>query len=69
LGYEWVESSDLEPEVQDSNPAKYHDAWRAVVGAGCVRENQLYLKHKLKYTFYTAVFWFRAVSDNGERKA
>ncbi|KAJ6600002.1 CTP synthase N-terminus-domain-containing protein [Mycena vulgaris] len=30
----WVESSDLEPEMQESNPAKYHDAWRAVVGAG-----------------------------------
>ncbi|KAJ7474527.1 CTP synthase N-terminus-domain-containing protein [Mycena galericulata] len=29
----WVESSDLEPETQESNPAKYHDAWRAVVGA------------------------------------
>ncbi|XP_006463493.1 hypothetical protein AGABI2DRAFT_225328 [Agaricus bisporus var. bisporus H97] len=29
----WVESSDLEPEIQESNPAKYHDAWRAVVGA------------------------------------
>ncbi|KAJ6608212.1 CTP synthase N-terminus-domain-containing protein [Mycena sp. CBHHK59/15] len=30
----WVESSDLEPETQETNPAKYHDAWRAVVGAG-----------------------------------
>ncbi|KAJ7770109.1 CTP synthase N-terminus-domain-containing protein [Mycena metata] len=30
----WVESSDLEPEMQESSPAKYHDAWRAVVGAG-----------------------------------
>ncbi|KAG6881280.1 hypothetical protein C0992_001439, partial [Termitomyces sp. T32_za158] len=30
----WVESSDLEPETQESYPAKYHDAWRAVVGAG-----------------------------------
>lgn len=30
---QWVESSDLEPEIQESNPAKYHDAWRAVVGA------------------------------------
>jgi CTP synthase len=29
-----VESSDLEIETQESNPAKYHDAWRAVVGAG-----------------------------------
>ncbi|KAG5336746.1 CTP synthase ura7 [Termitomyces sp. Mn162] len=31
---QWVESSDLEPETQENNPAKYHDAWRAVVGAG-----------------------------------
>ncbi|KAG6856324.1 CTP synthase ura7 [Tephrocybe sp. NHM501043] len=30
----WVESSDLEPETQETNPARYHDAWRAVVGAG-----------------------------------
>ncbi|KAJ7597758.1 CTP synthase N-terminus-domain-containing protein [Mycena floridula] len=31
---QWVESSDLEPETKETNPAKYHDAWRAVVGAG-----------------------------------
>ena len=31
--FQWVESSDLESETQESNPAKYHDAWRAVVGA------------------------------------
>ncbi|CCM04006.1 uncharacterized protein FIBRA_06163 [Fibroporia radiculosa] len=30
----WVDSSDLEPEMQVSNPAKYHDAWRAIVSAG-----------------------------------
>ncbi|KAG5635139.1 CTP synthase ura7 [Sphagnurus paluster] len=30
----WVESTDLEPQTQDTNPARYHDAWRAVVGAG-----------------------------------
>ncbi|KAF8067708.1 CTP synthase N-terminus-domain-containing protein [Lyophyllum atratum] len=30
----WVESSDLEPDTQETNPARYHDAWRAVVGAG-----------------------------------
>ncbi|OBZ77447.1 CTP synthase [Grifola frondosa] len=30
----WVDSSDLEPEMQVTNPAKYHDAWRAVVSAG-----------------------------------
>ena len=31
---QWVESSDLEPEMQETTPARYHDAWRAVVGAG-----------------------------------
>ncbi|KAF9226343.1 CTP synthase [Gyrodon lividus] len=31
---QWVESSDLEPATQESDPAKYHDAWRSVVGAG-----------------------------------
>ncbi|KZT27996.1 CTP synthase [Neolentinus lepideus HHB14362 ss-1] len=31
---QWVESSDLEPETQELHPARYHDAWRAVVGAG-----------------------------------
>lgn len=30
----WVDSSHLEPETQTSDPAKYHDAWRAVVAAG-----------------------------------
>ncbi|KJA26767.1 hypothetical protein HYPSUDRAFT_35913 [Hypholoma sublateritium FD-334 SS-4] len=34
LTIHWVESSDLEPETQESNPARYHDAWRSVVGAG-----------------------------------
>ncbi|KAL5498630.1 URA7 [Sanghuangporus vaninii] len=34
LEIKWVESSDLEPETQESNPVNYHDAWRAVVGAG-----------------------------------
>ncbi|EEB93386.1 hypothetical protein MPER_07962, partial [Moniliophthora perniciosa FA553] len=33
LALQWVESSDLEPEVQEAAPARYHDAWRAVVGA------------------------------------
>lgn len=28
-----MESSDLEPPTQVSDPAKYHDAWRSVVGA------------------------------------
>ncbi|KZT70445.1 CTP synthase [Daedalea quercina L-15889] len=30
----WVDSSDLEPEMQTTHPARYHDAWRAVVSAG-----------------------------------
>lgn len=33
LFYQWVESSDLEPEQQEADPKKYHDAWRIVVGA------------------------------------
>ncbi|KAI0064824.1 CTP synthase [Artomyces pyxidatus] len=31
---QWVESSDLEPQTQEEDPAKYHDAWRTIVGAG-----------------------------------
>jgi CTP synthase len=31
---EWVDSSDLEPEKQETEPRKYHEAWRAVVSAG-----------------------------------
>ncbi|KAI0316067.1 CTP synthase [Amylostereum chailletii] len=31
---QWVESSDLEPQMQTEDPAKYHDAWRTIVGAG-----------------------------------
>jgi len=34
LTIQWVESSDLEPPTQVSDPAKYHDAWRSIVGAG-----------------------------------
>ncbi|GBE87448.1 CTP synthase [Sparassis latifolia] len=34
LTLKWVDSSDLEPEMQNSNPARYHDAWRALVSAG-----------------------------------
>ncbi|KAF9239330.1 P-loop containing nucleoside triphosphate hydrolase protein [Melanogaster broomeanus] len=34
LTIQWVESSDLESATQESDPAKYHDAWRSVVGAG-----------------------------------
>jgi len=33
LTLHWVESSDLEPDQQDANPKKYHDAWRIIVGA------------------------------------
>ncbi|KAI0765343.1 CTP synthase [Fomes fomentarius] len=29
----WVDASDLEPETQGTSPAKYHDAWRAIVSA------------------------------------
>jgi CTP synthase len=34
LEIKWVESSDLEPDTQATEPAKYHDAWRSLVGAG-----------------------------------
>ncbi|KAL4254320.1 CTP synthase [Abortiporus biennis] len=34
LVLKWVDASSLEPETQLSNPAKYHDAWGAVVSAG-----------------------------------
>ena len=27
---QWVESSELEPEMQETTPARYHDAWRVV---------------------------------------
>ncbi|KAF8509053.1 CTP synthase N-terminus-domain-containing protein [Hysterangium stoloniferum] len=30
---QWVESQDLEPETQEIDPVKYHDAWRALVSA------------------------------------
>jgi CTP synthase len=33
---QWVDSEDLEPEMQDINPGKFHDAWRHVVAAKCV---------------------------------
>ncbi|KAH9941191.1 CTP synthase [Epithele typhae] len=29
----WVDASDLEPQAQITSPAKYHDAWKAVVSA------------------------------------
>ena len=31
---QWVESSDLEPEMQETTPTQYHNAWRAVVSTG-----------------------------------
>ncbi|KAI0340374.1 CTP synthase [Trametopsis cervina] len=34
LNLKWVNSSDLETESQVLNPARYHDAWKAVVSAG-----------------------------------
>ncbi|KAG8733020.1 CTP synthase ura7 [Ceratobasidium sp. 414] len=33
LVLQWVESSDLEPEALVNHPARYHDAWRYLVGA------------------------------------
>ena len=30
---QWVDASDLEPDTQVTNPAKYHVAWKAVVSA------------------------------------
>ncbi|KAI0702027.1 CTP synthase [Cerioporus squamosus] len=29
----WVAAADLEPDTQNTSPAKYHDAWKAVVSA------------------------------------
>ncbi|KZT35312.1 CTP synthase [Sistotremastrum suecicum HHB10207 ss-3] len=34
LKLQWVESSYLENESKETDPAKYHEAWSAVVGAG-----------------------------------
>jgi len=31
---QWVDASNLEHEMQEINPAKYHEAWKTVVGAG-----------------------------------
>lgn len=33
LELQWVDSSNLEPEAELSDPVKYHDAWRAVCSA------------------------------------
>ncbi|TBU47038.1 CTP synthase [Dichomitus squalens] len=33
LVLKWVDASDLEPDTQVTSPAKYHDAWKAVVSA------------------------------------
>lgn len=31
--YQWIESSDLEQEMQETDPRKYHDAHKALVSA------------------------------------
>ena len=31
-----MDASNLQHEMQETNPAKYHEAWKTVVGAGCV---------------------------------
>ena len=36
LNLQWIESSHLEPEAQATDPAKYHDAWKAMCSAGSV---------------------------------
>ncbi|ORY23932.1 CTP synthase [Naematelia encephala] len=33
LELHWVDSGDLEPQAETSNPVRYHDAWRAVCSA------------------------------------
>ncbi|WRT66010.1 CTP synthase [Kwoniella shivajii] len=33
LELQWVDSSDLEPQTQTSNPVKFHDAWSALCSA------------------------------------
>jgi len=33
LNLEWVDSSNLEPEMETDDPVRYHDAWRAVCSA------------------------------------
>lgn len=33
LELQWVDSSDLEPQTETTDPVKYHDAWRAVCSA------------------------------------
>jgi CTP synthase len=33
LKLQWVDSSNLEPEMEIIDPVKYHDAWRAVCSA------------------------------------
>jgi CTP synthase len=44
---QWVESTDLEPKTQTTEPAKYHDAWRTIVSAGYVRRN-FHITHLLR---------------------
>lgn len=33
ITFQWVDSTDLEPETLTTSPVKYHDAWRALVAA------------------------------------
>ena len=42
---QWVESSDLEPEMQETTPAWYHDAWQAIVGAGGILVLGRFVQH------------------------
>lgn len=44
LKLEWVEAEELEPAMQESDPLKYHDAWKKVVGAR-------YFPNSCKFTF------------------
>jgi hypothetical protein len=52
--------------MQESNPAKYHDAWRIVVGAGYV-----YIVPSLKFRIYPrkVVYLFLEDLVNEELKA
>lgn len=67
---QWVESSNLETETQESNPAKYHDAWRALVGAGCVFSIIFtYFPRIANVDYCKGVFWYQVASVEGVQKA
>lgn len=71
---QWVDSSDLEPDSLETSPVRYHDAWRALVGAQ-------YACYTLRYHggdmvvlttidgYNAAVSWFPAVLANVGQKA